>query len=731
MMVADEADPHAHPHALSVLWQRKGLIGSLVAVSTLLAAGTLQVIQPRYTAETLVALNTRASAKDELLTTKPTVVAPPLASVLVATEKDILESRGLATSVVEALALDRDPEFNRSLKPSVLPPSLRAAWHRMRAWMGEQPKDDKTATVDEVMDRLGVKNGPDSFVIRVTFDSEEPRKAALVANAFADLYIRRQREAKFAEMQLATDWIGKQIETLRDQISKDSLQAVEFRRKHGLAPADARDKGQVTAQTLVALNTELATTQRERAEAEAALSQARRELHSGGNLVALTFVDDSPFLQEIRKEEAKVLGRIAELQAGYREDSPAVSTLKQQLSSLRGEIEREVGKQVDGLANKAAQAKAREDAILARIKEVTGHNASSDQALAEVEQRERDITAKNQMLDSFLTRYSELTNRTEVEDPDARIASRATAPAKPSFPKPFLFLGVAFTGSLGMGITIAFLLERFRAGFQTTRQLREMLGLATLGIIPDISRQPGHHRPADALVDRPESVYAEAVRSAQLAIMNACGTAAGMKQAASGTLCMAITSSMPAEGKTAFAVSLGRSLALAEKKVLLVDCDLRRPSVARQLNSYELPGLADFLRETASLDEIVRHDPRSGLDFIASGGRASDPQKLLDDPRLGDALRQLMGRYDVVLLDTPPTMVALDVALVAPYARFAVYVVEWDRTPRRAVEAGIEHLKSFDVPVAGVVLSKVDLDKQRHYSDYVDFCFRSAEYYGN
>jgi Mrp family chromosome partitioning ATPase len=151
--------------------------------------------------------------------------------------------------------------------------------------------------------------------------------------------------------------------------------------------------------------------------------------------------------------------------------------------------------------------------------------------------------------------------------------------------------------------------------------------------------------------------------------------------------------------------------------------------VARQLAAYEVPGLADYLRQQSSLEEILRHDARSGLDFIASGGRTTEPQRLLEDtglPRLFDRLFEL---YDVVLVDTPPTMVAFDAALLAPYTDFSLYVVEWDRTPRRAVEAGIEHLHSFDIPVGGVVLTKVDLERQRQYSDYVDFCFRSSDYY--
>ncbi|HLO76691.1 MAG TPA: Wzz/FepE/Etk N-terminal domain-containing protein [Magnetospirillum sp.] len=721
MMVADETETRGPTEALSVLWQRKTMIGAVVAGSTALAVVALQVIPPRYTAEALIALNTRTSASEQLLTTKPNVVTPPLTTVMVSTEINILESRELAGQVVDALALERDAEFNARLEPTVLPAWMTTAWRSLR---GEDDglKDDRTLTVDAVLKRLKVKSDADSYVIRLYFDSEDPRKAALIANAFTDLYIRGQREAKLAEMQLATDWISKQINQLQGELAKESGAAVRLRQKYKISPVDVREKGVLASQQLVTLTGELALVERERAEAEASLAQARRVMKTGGATTSLTFVEESPFLQEMRREEAKILGRMAELSVGYRDDSPAMGALKGQLATMRAEIDREVAKQVDRMANKAAQARAREDVLKARIDSIQNRTTQSDEAVTEIEQREKLVEAKNLMLESFLSRYAELTNRAEVQEPDARVASRATAPAKPSAPKPLLFLGVAFAGSSALSISLAFLLERFRTGFRSTRQVREALDLPTLGILPDTGKATPRVLPGDYLVDRPESVYAEAVRSAQIAITNA---REGKSRA---TL---ITSSVPGEGKTAFAVSLGRSLALAERKVVLVDCDLRRPAVARQLAAYEVPGLTDYLRQQSSLEEILRHDSRSGLDFVASGGRTTEPQRLLEDAGLPKLFDRLFALYDMVLVDTPPTMVAFDAALLAPYADFSLYVVEWDRTPKRAVEAGIEHLRSFEIPVGGVVLTKVDLERQRQYSDYVDFCFRSSDYYGN
>jgi capsular exopolysaccharide synthesis family protein len=198
-----------------------------------------------------------------------------------------------------------------------------------------------------------------------------------------------------------------------------------------------------------------------------------------------------------------------------------------------------------------------------------------------------------------------------------------------------------------------------------------------------------------------------------------------------GSKAILITSSLPGEGKTAFSLSLGRSLAQSGHRTLLIDCDLRRPMVSRLLNVNNQPGFADYLDAQAPLDQIVHLDDHSGLHYITAGTRVTDPQRLLGSKTCAATLAGFKEEYDVVLVDSPPTMVASDSAILARTCETALYVVEWDKTPRRAVQAGVEYLRSFEINVAGVVLSKVDMNKQRQYGDYVDFAFRYGEYYGN
>jgi succinoglycan biosynthesis transport protein ExoP len=729
-------------NAFSAVWHRKWFIALTVLGVVALSFLVLMAVPQRFTAEALVALNTRTSTAEQLISVRQQVVAPALSTVLVKTETDILQSRALTEQVVQELGLDRDPEFNERLdNTKILPPVWAAKLDEAKLWTrntiqeiraeigfptAEKLLDERSLEhskiISEMLDRLVVRTDADSYAIRIQFQSTDPVKAARIANAYANIYIRNQVKSRFDKVDQAQAWIAKQAAILRNQVNEATAQVADYRRKNDLNATDGRDPGQMNAQQVILLTQELGMAERDTAEAETRLKQAQEIQKRGGDVTVLEFVQESPFLQEMRREEARLLARQSQLSVQFTDSSPAMETVRAQLGKLRAEINREINKQFALLANRAAQARARTDAINNRMNTIRASARSNSRNYSELAQKEREIQAKNVVLESFMARYNEIANRVELDEPEARIVSSAAPPAQPSHPKKSLLLGVSFMGSLGLAISLVFLFDRFRTGFQTTGEIREQLALPTLGVIPQTHRLPRRQTPSDHLIAKPTSVYAESVRSAQLAVLNA---------RAEGSKAILITSSLPGEGKTAFSLSLGRSLAQSGHRTLLIDCDLRRPMVSRMLSVSNQPGFADYLDNQVPLDQIVHLDDHSGMHYITAGTRVNDPQRLLGSNICAATLAGFKDQYDVVLIDSPPTMVASDSAILARTCETALYVVEWDKTPRRAVQAGVEYLRSFDIHVAGVVLSKVDMNKQRQYGDYVDFAFRYGEYYGN
>lgn len=732
MMAVSDRNTLPSGQMLSLLWQRKRFIAAIVLGALAFGGLLLTVITPTYKAEALVALNTRPG--QIISTATVSVAAPPPNAATLQTEMDVLRSRELAAQVVDELGLRDDPEFNPTLR------EVGAVKRQLKAgltWVGDarrqalamlgMPGDSKDAaggdpaeirTVEEVMELLTVKTDAESLAMHVGFSAENARKAANIANAFVDIYVRDQARAKFQEVERATGWIVQQIAHLRGELAQEADSLADFREKNQMAPNN--DPSLLAAQELVALTAQISMVEKERVDAESALSETRRLLARGGESGgAMDLIGVSPVLQVLRAKEADVRAQIADLSTRYRESHPRLSTLREQLGALQKEMDAEVGQGVQSLAARVAQARSREAALRSRMRDVTQTASATNRTFSEVRLREKDIEAKNTLLSTFLARYNEIANRMEIERPDARIVSLAVPPVDPSHPKPLLFLGVAFTGSLGLGMSLVMLLDRFRAGFLNTRQVRQELGLPTIGIVP-VMRHRGDL--PDYILMKPKSVYTEAIKSAQLSVLSAA--------AESGSRRILVTSSVPGEGKTAFAISLARSLSNNGYRTLLVDFDFRRPAVARRLGLPQTPGLADFLRQEAPIEDVIRVDERTGLHVAPAGARSDqDPQRLLNSHLMPSSLNAFMEGYEVVIVDSPPTMVASDAALLVKGCDFALYVVEWDKTPRHAVQAGIEYLQSLGGKVAGVVLSKVNFDKQKQHADYVDFCFRYEDYY--
>ncbi len=725
MMAGDEKDTFEGGNALSAIWQRRRMVAGITVGGLALAIAALAVIEPEYTAKAMVALEPK---EPELVESRP-LMPRALEAAMVQTEMDILTSRQLTAQVVDQLGLARDPEFNPRLDEPAWKRDLRGWAAGLPAWVPLRPSEPhgvspeekaRAVAVDELAERFWTRSEADSYAIQMGVRADDPQKAAQITNALLDLYVESQLRNKFEQVEQASGWMSRQVANLRAELAQSNRELAEFRQKNDLSPFASSPDQPAAQQYLVDMNRELAAAVAERTLAESELNQLRRVRASGGSLDDLPLASESQYLEALREQEAELVVKAADLGSRFNDANPGVVNARTQLQRVRAEIGAELARLSRRLENQAAQAQAREQQLRAQMTQATRSSAGQSGVIAQLQQLEQEVAAKNLVLETFVSRMKEIANRTELTRPDVRVVSRAAPPLEPSHPNKPLFMVVALLSSLGLGVALALLMERLRAGFQSTGQIKDALGLPTLGIVPQLPR-PDKEPASEVVVSKPASVYAEAIKTAQLSILNAPSTGAVKR--------ILITSSVPREGKTAFAVSLSRTLAQNGYRTLLCDCDFRRPKVAPLLGVAHGPGLAEFLHQEMSLDEVVRVDPQTGLHFAAAGSRVGDPQKLLRAAVGSPQLAGFMELFDVVVVDTPPTMVASDSAALSRICDFALYVVEWDKTPRRAVEAGVAYLQSLNVTIAGVVLSKVDMERQRQNSDYVDFCFRYEDYY--
>jgi capsular exopolysaccharide synthesis family protein len=346
-------------------------------------------------------------------------------------------------------------------------------------------------------------------------------------------------------------------------------------------------------------------------------------------------------------------------------------------------------------------------------------NAVSKENAAEIglNTLESQAQATRNLYESFLTRAAELANVAGIQEPDASLVSRAEAPLGPSSPKRMQIVAIAIALALTVGVGIAILLERLRGGFSRPEEIESALGLPLLGMLPAVSRQlsawGGRGRTEVAMTAALDRLRGQ---------MRVLGEARPQL--------LMVTSSLPKEGKSVFSARLAQNMAAAGWRVLLLECDFCRPSLARSLGLADGPGLCEILsgRSIGAGDRLIRR-PVPNLAVILAGRVRSDSQEMLASRRMQALLADARGRYDLVIMDTPPVLPVADALVLGQHVDSVVAVVQWEKTPREAVANSIRLLRDSHIPILGLVMTRVDQKKAIQAGGRISYPFRHYEGY--
>lgn len=715
--IADEFDLR---DLLRMLWRRRKVIAGTMILLTAIAAVVTFQLTPVYRAATQVMVEPRES---NVVDMEAVLSGLPADTETINSEIEVIESRHLADKVIERLDLDRDPEFNPALQD---PSPLAQASETVADWFGAQgvllgadQRDarERAEVVDVVLENLEVSSRVRSRVITIEFSSEDPEKSAEIANTIGDLYLVDQLEAKYEATQRATQWLGDRIQGLRESVEASERAVEQYRREAGLV--SGRDEVALVREQISELSSELILAKSRRAEAEARLDQVNSLMESDG-VYSAAEVLSSEVIQELKEQEAQVVRKVGELSEEYGDRHPRMINARNELEDIRASIATEVRRIVQNLENEAQVAGAREASLRASLNELENRASDLDAKSVELRALEREAEANRVLLENMLTRFKEITTQQELQRPDARIISAATVPVDPAFPKPGLIVGLTLVASLFLGVLLAVAAEQLDAGFRSLDQVERFVGMAGLGLIPKLSRAA---RPGDYALEKPLSAYAEALRNLHLSV-----TLSNVDRPPKTVL---VTSSVPEEGKSSTALALGRLLAKAGHRILLIDCDLRRPTLHQALDVEREPGLVEVLSQRATLDEAVRTEEQSKLRFVTAGRHAPNPSDLLGSEHMRSLLRTVREDYDLVLLDSAPTISISDSRMLAGVADTTVLLVRWEKTRRETVANAIKQLDQSGAQIAGIVLNAVDVKRHAEYgySDSGYYHGAYAKYY--
>jgi exopolysaccharide transport family protein len=707
----------------NIFRRRVRLFGAIAALVFLAAIFVTFTATPMYTATANVMLDTR---QEQVVNVEAVLSGLPADSSVVDTEVEILKSRRLAERVVNALQLSQDPEFNSELAPpSVLSNIKDSVLGVISSAKPRDIPDDPVAQqkaqeriVDAVLGRLSVRRAGLTYVINVSFESESPTKAATIANKFAELYLLEQLEAKFDATQQANSWLNSRLEGLRQQVLSDEAAVQNYRIANNLLSAAGTN---LTETEISNYNQSLAEARAQVAEDEARLSTARSQLSRGSTGDDLGEALSSPVIQKLREQRATVSAKVADLQGRYGERHPEMLTANRQLTDIDAQIQAEIQRIISNLEAQVQVSRQRAAAISGSLSNARGTLVGNNQAQVRLNELERTAEASRTLYESYLNRYKETSSQQGIEQSDARVVSSATIPTGQSSPKVPLNLALGLVLAMGCGLGAVVLAEMLDSGLATAEDVEHRLEVSYLGAVPLLASvaEGKMGSPIDYVIDKPLSSFAEAFRNLRASVI--------YSRLGEPVKVVAITSSLPGEGKTTTSVCLARSAAQQGLKVILVDCDLRRRSVNRLFGAEPTKGLIEVLAGEASLDEVLTTDQVTGARLLPLAKSSMTPKDVFGSAAMDRLLEELRRTYDLVILDTAPVLPVADTRVLAPKADVVVFLAHWRKTPQHAIEAAFRLLSGTGAHLAGVALTQVDMKQQAKYG-YGDPGYYYAEY---
>ncbi len=694
------------------VWSRKLLVLTLLVLGWIAAAAALGLIRPSYTATATLRLNARAAEPTEF---KPVVTERLADAPTVESEMDVIRSASLAVQVVEDLQLLGDPEFDRFAQGPTLLDRLRAKVgdSLLRHGFGEaalpaflEPRplsapdtETRRRTIAQVLlDRLEVSNNGRSYTIRVGFSAAEPERAAAVANGFVEAYLRLQAELRREITAEVGGWLGQQLAKARERQAA-AHEAVETFRGQNDVFGTGSDAPSLAQEQLREVNRQLAEVQAERAALEAKAQQSREQMAAGEG-ASLPEVVQSPLIQKLREAQGVLTRRRAELAIDLGSKHPSMQGLDAEARDIERKIQAETESIVATAESALRTAVEREQRLRARLERLHAELRRYERGAREMRELEREAAASDAQMAALATRHAEVLALADARGLDTRVVALASPPTAPSAPQPIVIFGLATVFSGLLAGLLAWQLERPGAGFRSADEVEREIQLPCLGIVPCFAAGSRLRR----WLRGSKRVLAHAHDEA----MQRIGTAVHVLDPRTLPRVVLVTSSVPDEGKSTLVVGLANHFAEGGMRSLIIDGDIRNPSVARLLERGQAPdddGLTVCSEHLHVLDLA-----RQSLPALAGSHRRQLAAATIDE-----VMRAATAEYHVVIIDAPPVVLLADALLFARYADTILYVVHWDRTPREAIAAGLSRLYNAGARVTGLILSRVDLTRHARY----------------
>ena len=691
-------------------------IASLKMTPVYEAAGSIAINKPDST------LNFKDSATFSLDYYDPTEME---------TEVRILQSDLLALQVIKELSLDRQQGF--APRQSALPSSLDLAPDPLQA-----DPVRASALLGSLKGSLRVSLSPNSRIIEVHYRNPDRQMAANVVNTLMQTYRDNNFKAKFESTMQASDWLSKQLVDLQMKVETSQEKLVRYQKEHEILGID--EKQNIITAKLDELNKALTAAESERMDKEAfyrliesgnpdVIASSAGGLDTGSGVQAASGLMDS-----LRSKEAELKIQAADLNTQFGPSYPKLAQLNNQLKEIEFQIQSEMKKIASKVRGQYMTALQRETMLHDALEKQKQEANKLNESAIEYSLLKRDVETNRQLYEGLLQKLKEAGVSAGLKSNNFQIVDSARVPTSPVEPNIPRNLGFAFVLGLTSGVGLAFLLEGLDNTVRTTEQAQMISGLPPLGMIPLGSKTaregPNSKRLALASSNeavelitqvRPQSQMAESYRALRTSLL--------LSNLGAPPKIIMVTSALPQEGKSTTSINCAVVLAQKGVRVLLIDADLRRPSIHKTLGMGPRSGLSNVLTGSTTLEQaITRPQILPHLDVLPAGTPPPNPAELLASTNMRDVLLQLREKYDHIILDTPPTLSVTDAVVLSPRADSIVLVIRSGHTTKQALRRSRDILMQVNAKVSGVLLNAVDLSSPDYYY-YYEYQGKYARYY--
>jgi capsular exopolysaccharide synthesis family protein len=634
---------------------------------------------------------------------------------------------GWLDGVVDAVNLRIDALAGDRVEDAARPLAGTSGDHPEPA-AGDDPSSGRPYVVTESMledfqANLAIRRDPLAHVISIAYRDESPVLAATISNEIAAVFLEELVGTERAMLNQTADYLRERVEVVGAELDAVERAANKYQTEEALLRVQGSSGAELR---YVELSRELSL-----AEADLVRAAARaNQVQQPGGIDTLAESGTSPVITELRRQEAEMNRRVAELGTLFGDRHPSMINARAELRDVRRSLEREQQRLVSQVATEREVAETRVGDLRLQLAELEATLGRNTTAQVQLDQFESRSETTRRTYEDLLARYQRATEQQHLLRSPARIVSPARPPARPDSRRALLVLGFTAAGSLAGGVGLALAREAARRQFETGHELEATTGIPVIGTLPLVrertmlqAQQPDRELAA--------VIYAEAVQRIAIRLFPPTGVPRGRSSI------ITVTSAVPDEGKSLVSVSLATHLARLGASVLLIDADLRKRTIFEYFAERGAPPVSDLadllLKPGLKLDDAVMRDPETGLDVLPVQRRHDNTVRLLGSPAMNELLVEARRRYDVVIIDTPPVLAVNDQAVVSGFADSLLFVVRAGTTPRRAVTTALREIRSIGLPLKGLILNRVNIGRYSRMApdEYMSYYQSTTKYYGS